>query len=104
MKEMANGIILGAVGLMVLAGLSLAPPAGARQVAAVFPPWESQGEILSQISDIPYRLVRSGWSDTILIVDVSDAPEMREVLAERAWFLADALALGTCMTVLESER
>lgn len=95
-KDMAVGLTLAGVGLILLTVLTLTPTSGAKQVAAIFPPWQSQSDILAELSDLPYRLVRPGWSDTVLILDVSEAPDMRGELAERALFLADALVFGWC--------
>ncbi|MBK1666893.1 hypothetical protein CKO28_02400 [Rhodovibrio sodomensis] len=79
-----------------LGALSLRPPAGVDQVAAIFPPGVGFAEVQSRLAGTRMRLVRNGLADWIAIVDLGgSAPE--RLYDRGAWLIGDPQALGGCL-------
>lgn len=85
------------IGLVVLTVLTFTPPRDATQLALVFPPWLSQKEVFARIADLDVRLVRNGFSASVLIVDFSHDPGLGQAIRKRAPVVADARVVGACL-------
>lgn len=96
-KTFGPCVVLGTLVLGTLAVLSASPKADADRIALVFAPWTSRHDVLRALDGHDLRIVRGGWNDSVLIVDISADPGQRAVLAEKALFLASALVAGTCI-------
>lgn len=89
--------------VVVLGGLSLRPPAGQQQVAAVFAPTEGFSSIQDRLAGSGMRLVRNGLFGNIVIVDLGDGSSS-QLLEAGAWFVADPQMLGGCFAPPATNR
>lgn len=79
-----------------MTALSLRPPEGIEQVAAIFPPSTTFADVQARLAGTPMRLVRNGLGDWIAIVDLGGS-ELDLLYDRGAWLIADPQALGGCL-------
>jgi len=83
-------------GFLFLAFLTLKPSKSGDDVAAVFSPTMTLTEIANVISTLPFKLVRTGFSDSIVILRPSEHAELEMLKEAGALFIIDAYANGGC--------
>lgn len=77
--------------------LQLKPDHNDRDVALVFSPQKSLGEIVTDLSSLPVQFVRTGFTDFIIIVR-PDGPAAFQKLADaREFFMVSAVKEGGCV-------
>lgn len=94
-------VVTGCVGMAVLFAARLAPVEGASQVAVLFPPWQSDGEVLRIVAASGATIVRAGGMASIWIIDAAPGSVSRLALHDAAWAVLDARALGACAAINE---
>lgn len=99
-------VLLGAVGLLGLVVLRLAPSEDDRFAALVFPPWVPAHEILGDAAALDVPLYDLGWNGRLVLLALDDAaPATRRIM--NTWKVGRALRIAasappTCAPVKES--
>lgn len=98
-KEFAMPVLLAIAGVGVLAVLAATPERNATRVALVFAPWTAQADVLRALAGHDLRILRRGWNDSVVIVDIAADPGQRKALSRKALFLAPADFTAACLGV-----
>jgi hypothetical protein len=93
--------MMAAIGLAAASTLAMgalrALPRDGTQVAAVFAPWTSGGEVFARVADADGLVVRRGLFDAIVVVR-SDAPGLiARLYGAGAWLVIDPDVFGGCL-------
>jgi len=87
--------------MAVLFAARLAPVEGASQIAVLFPPWQSEEEVLGILAATGASIVRPGGMASIWIMDAAPGSATRLALQDAAWAVLDAKAFGACAAINE---
>lgn len=92
-------VLTGCVGMAMLFAARLAPVEGGSQVAVLFPPWQSEEEVLRVVAATGATIVRPGGMASIWIMDAAPGSATRLALQDAAWAVLDAKAFGVCAVI-----
>ncbi len=77
--------------------LQLKPDQNDRDVALVFSPQKSLGEIVSDLSSLPVQFVRTGIADFIIIVRPNGPDAFQKLGKSNEFFMLSAVKEGGCL-------
>jgi hypothetical protein len=83
--------------VLALAALQAQPRDG-DDVAAIFPPWIDGSEAIGRIGAAGGALVRTGITESILVVHGEGADFAARLRQAGAWLVVDPVAFGGCLT------
>ncbi len=72
------------------------------QVAVVFAPWLSGGDVFSRVIAAGARPIRLGRVDTIVVVALENENTSAHLWRQGAWLLLDPIVAGDCVGGLPS--
>ncbi|MEQ8349530.1 MAG: hypothetical protein RIB84_28095 [Sneathiellaceae bacterium] len=98
MKDVWPALALAAAAIVGLGIMSLSPPADARQVAAVFPPWLSMAERMERVTAARGVAVDEGAWGNVVLVSLPSGTGRGALLRQGAWFVVDPRALRGCFS------
>lgn len=86
-------------GISAVVAMTVMPPSGATQVAVVLPPWQNPQDRINAVYDLEIPIVRHGFDGHVVIVDITDTPDVIDALESLALFLADPVLAGACISL-----
>jgi hypothetical protein len=87
---------LAVASVLAMAALQAQPRDG-TQVAAVFPPWTSDGGAIARVAQAGGLVVRRGIVDAIVVVQSDQPGLIARLYAAGAWLVIDPATLGGCL-------
>ena len=84
-------------GFVLLAVLGLKPSEKGGDVAAIFPPSLSLAEIMSVSSELPFRPIRAGFVDNIVIFKPLSGANLEDLKRVWALLILSAVVDGGCV-------
>jgi|GEM_PF-3482062 len=97
LKALSVAFVMMLGGFLLLAYLTLRPAGGGADVAAIFPPSMNLTEISYRLAALPFAMVRTGWTDTIVIVRPENKhASLDHLRSAGALVVMDAVASGGC--------
>lgn len=95
-KALLVAVAMMLAGFCFLAFLSLKPDKSGGDIAAIFSPNKSLTEIVLAVSTLPYVFVRTGFSDSIVILRPLKTAQTGMLRDAGALLIVDAYANGGC--------
>ncbi|WP_120495617.1 hypothetical protein [Kiloniella sp. EL199] len=95
-KNLFPALMLFLVSSIYFGYLYLHPTDNVKQLAVLFPPQQSFEETLKALDVVDARLVRIGYWDNLLIVDLGETIPLSSVKIPSALLLLDSVTTGGC--------
>lgn len=107
-KDEKNAVLL-AVVMMVcsfafLFYLHFAPKKDSREVAAVFNPTLSVGDIIRQLAPLQIQFQRIGAIENIVVLNLTHSNQIEKIYDVGAWLVLDAIFAGGCLTSTQKKN
>ncbi|USG60933.1 hypothetical protein NBZ79_17380 [Sneathiella marina] len=91
-------ILLMACSFAFLFSLHFAPGKDSREVAVVFNPTLSAGDIVRQLAPLEIKFQRIGAIESIMVLNLTHSNQIEKIYDVGAWLVLDAIFAGGCLT------
>ncbi|MEH6545558.1 MAG: hypothetical protein V7701_03975 [Sneathiella sp.] len=97
-KAVLLAIVMMACSFVFLFSLHFSPGKDSREVAVVFNPALSIGEIIRQLAPLQIQFQRIGAIENIVVLNLTQPNQIEKIYDVGAWLVLDAIFAGGCLT------
>ena len=107
-KDERNAVLLAIVmmacSFVFLFSLHFAPGKDSREVAVVFSPTLSAGDIVRQLAPLQIQFQRIGAIENIVVLNLTHSNQIEKIYDVGAWLVLDAIFAGGCLTSTQKKN